>query len=140
MIKPLYKIIADPKAIPFLLRGLIKFAPPAELNDPSELTPNVIREEVEKSLYRLRRDGYTEQDLSNLQCQESLFQKLAPRFQAVKVPQTPEEATSLLRSAFYDQISVLEELLTDMVREVSSKVGLFCLSQRYDSLPMWAHY
>lgn len=138
--KALYKFIADSKAVPFLLRGLIKFTPPAELNDPSELTPNVIREEVEASLYRLRRDGYNDEDLSNLRCQQNLFQKLAPRFQAVAVPQTAEEATNLLRYAFYDQISLLEELLTDMAEEVSCKVGLFCLSQRYDSLPMWAHY
>ncbi|MEK6410527.1 MAG: DUF2971 domain-containing protein [Acidobacteriota bacterium] len=93
-----------------------------------------------KSLERLRTDGYTEEDMVNLRRQESLFQRLAPRFQAVKVPKTPEEATALIRSSFYDQISILERRLSETVLEVSSKVGLFCLSLRYDSLPMWAHY
>ncbi len=32
----LYKFISDSAALPFILRGLIKFTPPAELNDPSE--------------------------------------------------------------------------------------------------------
>ena len=138
--KALYKFIADPSAVPFLLRGLIKFTPIPELNDPSELTPNVITEEVMTSLDRLRTDGYTEADMINLRRQEYLFQRLAPQFQAVEVPETPEKATALIRSAFYDQISTLERLLSETVLEISSKVGLFCLSLRYDSLPMWAHY
>lgn len=136
----LYKFIADPGAVPFLLRGLIKFTPIPELNDPSELMPNVIPDEVMASLERLRRDGYTEEDMINLRRQENLFQRLAPQFQAVGVPDTPEKATALIRSAFFDQISILERRLSAMALEVSSKVGLFCLSLRYDSLPMWAHY
>jgi len=137
--KNLYKFIADPSAVPFLLRGLIKFTPPAELNDPSELTSNVIHEEVVKSLERIRKNGYTAEDMVNLRRQQNLF-RLAPQFQVVKVPETREQATALVRSAFYDQISILEQRLSDMLRGVSSKVGLFCLSLRYDSLPMWAHY
>jgi hypothetical protein len=137
---PLFKFIGDPTALPFILRGWIKFTRPAELNDPSELTPNVIHDEVLRSLKRLRRDGYTEEDMVNLRSQEHLFQRLAPQFQAVRVPNTPEEATSLIRSPFFNQISWLETRLNEMAREISSKVGVFCLSQRYDSLPMWAHY
>jgi hypothetical protein len=137
---PLYKFVADSSAVSFILRGLIKFTPPNELNDPSELTPNVIHDEVVKSLDQLRRDGYTDEDIVNLRCQQHLFQRLAPRFQAVKAPESPQEATAMIRSSFYDQISILERRLSEMVQEVSSKVGLFCLSARYDSLPMWAHY
>lgn len=136
----LYKFIADPSSVPFLLRGMIKFTPIPELNDPSELLPNVVPDDVRRSLARLRRDGYTEDDMSNLRRQENLFQRLAPQFQAVEVPGTREEATALIRSAFYDQVSVLQRLLSETALEVSSKVGLFCLSLRYDSLPMWAHY
>lgn len=136
----LYKFIADARAVPFLLQGLIKVTPPAELNDPSELTSNVIRDEVLKSRDRLRRDGYSEEDLLNLRCQERLFQQLAPQFQAVTVPATPAEATALIWSSFYDKVSTLERLLNATVLEMSTKVGIFCVSRRYDSLPMWAHY
>jgi hypothetical protein len=136
----LYKFIADPGAVPFLLRGLIRFTPIPELNDPSELLPNVILDDVMTSLARLRRDGYTNDDMINLRHQESLFQRLAPQFQVVRVPETAGEATALIRSSFYDQISTLEQRLNRTALEVSSKVGLFCVSLRYDSLPMWAHY
>jgi hypothetical protein len=136
----LYKFISDSAALPFILRGLIKFTPPAELNDPSELTPNVIPDEVMKSLDRLRRNGYTEEDIVNLRLQQNLFQRLAPQFQVVRAPDTPQGATDMINSSFYDQISILELRLSEMLREVSCKVGLFCLSLRYDSLPMWAHY
>ena len=130
----LYKFVADARAVPFLLRGLIKLTPPAELNDPSELTSNVIRDEVLKSRDRLRRDGYSEEDLINLRCQERLFQQLAPQFQVVTVPATPEQATALIWSSFYDKTSTLERLLNATVLEMSTKVGIFCVSRRYDSL------
>ena len=137
--KNLYKFIADRSAVPYLLQGLIKFTPPADLNDPSELTPNVIHDDVVKSLELIRKNGYTAKDLVNLRRQENLF-RLAPQFQVVSVPETPEQATTLVRSLFYDQISILEQRLSAMLEAVKLEVGLFCLSLRYDSLPMWAHY
>jgi len=63
-----------------------------------------------------------------------------PQFQAVSVPATPAEATALIQSAFYDNTGTLERLLNATVLEMSTKVGVFCVSRRYDSLPMWAHY
>lgn len=137
---PLYKYIDDPGALRLLLRGACKFTPIAELNDPSELIPNVIVEEIEASRTRLRRNGYTESDLFHLRCQGNLLRRLAPQFQAVSMPETREQATSHIRSSFYDNVSRLEQLLNETAREMSSKVGLFCLSRRFDSLPMWAHY
>jgi hypothetical protein len=136
----LYKFIADPEVVQFLLRGVAKLTPIPELNDPSELIPNVIMDEVKVSLARLRQQGYSEEDMLHLQRQGSLLQRLAPQFQAIDVPRTKERATAIIRSSFYDDIPRLEQLLNDTAREMSSKVGLFCLSRRYDSLPMWAHY
>jgi len=135
-----YKFISDADAAQFLFQGAIKFTPVAELNDPSELMPNVLLEEVKSSLARLRKQGYNDDDLHYLRAQGHLLKQLAPRFQAVSIPGTKEQATALIRSPFYDSISLLERLLDDTAREISSKVGVFCLSRRYDSLPMWAHY
>jgi hypothetical protein len=64
-----YKFVADPASVAYFLKGCIKFTPIHELNDPSELTSNVIVEDVVNSLARLRRDGYTEDDLIHLQHQ-----------------------------------------------------------------------
>lgn len=136
----LYKFIASPDALRLILNGMVKFTPISELNDPSELVPTMDPEAVRESLARLRLTGYSDEDMSHLRQQGNLLQTLAPRFQAVPVPATKAEASRLIRSAFYDSSSTLEQLLGDTAREMSSKVGLFCLSRRFDSLPMWAHY
>jgi hypothetical protein len=75
-----YKFVGDPKAVPHLLKGSLKFTPIQELNDPSELTSNVIIKDVVASLNRLRRDGYTDDDLAQLQRQGNLLQRLAPDY------------------------------------------------------------
>ena len=91
-----YKFIADSASVPYFLKGCIKFTPISELNDPSELTSNVIVEDIVASRERLCRDGYTENDLIYLQQQGHLLQQLAPDFQAISVPQTTAEATMLI--------------------------------------------
>lgn len=136
----LYKYIADPGAASFLLRGTLKFTPIAELNDPSELLPNVIENQVRDSLARLRRVGYSDDDMVDLRRQGALFQRLAPEHQVIDVPSAKEDATAIIRAPFYDQIDILVLRLKEAAREMSSKVGVLCLSRRYDSLPMWAHY
>jgi len=137
---PLYKYITDPGAVQLLFQGVCKFTPIPELNDPSELIPNLILDDVKASLDYFRQNGYTDTDMFHLRRQGMLLQRLAPRFQAIEVPDTREQATLLIRSSFYDDVPRLERLLNDTAREMSSKVGLFCLSRRFDSLPMWAHY
>lgn len=100
----------------------------------------MIVDEVEASLTRLRRNGYSDEDVLHLQRQGNLLRLLAPNFLAIDVPRTKEQATAVIRSPFYELMPVLEQRLSATAQEISSKVGLFCLSRRYDSLPMWAHY
>ncbi len=140
MLERLFKFVAEPTAVQSILKGAVKFTPIHELNDPSELSPTLVAEDVLSSLARLRRDGYSEQDLVHLQRQGHILRRLAPEFQAARVPRTADEATELIRSPAYDAVSTLESLLAETAREISSRVGVFCLSCRYDSLPMWAHY
>ncbi|HYN54173.1 MAG TPA: DUF2971 domain-containing protein [Methylotenera sp.] len=135
-----YKYIAGSSSVPYFLKGCIKFTPIPELNDPSELTSNVILDDVLHSLERLRTYGYSKEDLIYLQQQSNLLQILAPGFQAIDVPQSPSAATTRIRSPFYDRIPLLLSLLEQTANAISSKVGIFCLSKRFDSLPMWAHY
>ncbi len=78
--------------------------------------------------------------MTHLRQQGYLLKALAPKYQAIRVPASKSEASRLVRSSFYDSISTLEQLLTETAQEMSSKVGLSCLSKRFDSLPMWAHY
>jgi len=136
----LYKFLGNTAIARSVLAGSIKFTPIAELNDPAELNPTVNHEAVIASLRRLRETGYSQDDLIHLRRQGAVLQALSPYSQAVPVPSTPEEATRLIQSRFYDSTSTLERLLTQTARDIASKVGLFCLSRRFDSLPMWAHY
>jgi hypothetical protein len=135
-----YKFIADPAAARSILQGILRFTPIRELNDPSELAPSLNADEVLASLARLRANGYSQEDMIYLHRQGNLLQKLAPRFQAIPVPVSPEAATTQIRSPFYDALPTLERLLAATAEEISSRVGLLCLSRRYDALPMWAHY
>lgn len=78
--------------------------------------------------------------MNYLRQQGNLMRVLAPLRQAIPVPPTKEKATDQIRSPFYDNIPRLERLLDATATEMSAKVGLFCLTERFDSLPMWAHY
>jgi hypothetical protein len=136
----LYKFIGNVEDARFLLKGCVKFTPIPELNDPSELMASVTPDDVRRSLERLRKDGYTDGDMIHLRRQGKVLERLAKRFQAIGVPDTPDQANAIIASPFYDNIPRLETLLRETAQEISSRVGLFCLTRRYDSLPMWAHY
>ena len=124
----------------YLLRGEVRFTPPRELNDPSELLPLYDCESVRSSLAKLRSNGYSDEDLTALQQQGALLAKLDPRSMVVPPPKTLSEANRLVKSRFYDQADILGELLKRTMTTISSKVGVFCLTKAIGSLPMWAHY
>ena len=136
----LYKFIAGPDYIRSLLRGSVKFTPIPDLNDPSELSPVVVEDDVRKSLTRLRLEGYDNQEFADLRKQGHLLKRLAPECMKIPVPSSPEKATELIHSDFFDDIPRLKRMLYDTAQKISSRVGIFCLSERRDSLPMWAHY
>jgi hypothetical protein len=138
--RSLFKFVDNLGVVDFFLRGIVKFTPIRELNDPSELLPNLVAADVAASREQLLVKGYSKTDLAYLRKQGNLLSRLAPRFQAIPVPRTAKEATTVIRSAFYSDTARLEALLFETAEEMSRKVGIFCLSQRYDSLPMWAHY
>jgi hypothetical protein len=137
---PLYKFIGNPERARSILGGEVKFTPPSELNDPAELNPTFNRDAVTESLRILRTTGYSEQDMLHLGRQAAVLRILAPEFPRLSVPETPEEATMRIRSPRYDSTSDLDQYLMSMAEVIRSKVGFFCLSKRFDSLPMWAHY
>lgn len=136
----LYKFIRQVDALEFLLDGSLKFTPIPELNDPSELVPNVDFEAVATSRERLRREGYSHADMMHLRRQGALLRRLAPHQQAISTPESADMATEQIRSRVYDDTRSLERMLRQTAELMASKVGICCLSARMDSLPMWAHY
>ncbi|MER3472418.1 MAG: hypothetical protein C4330_14165 [Chitinophagaceae bacterium] len=136
----LYKYISSDIALKKVVGGNIKFATLDSLNDPTELLPKIYETELIESLREKRLQGYTENDLIDLKRQELLFKKLSPETMAIEAPKTIERANSTVKLPFFDNLDNLKKKFNKTVELMSSRCGLFCVSTRYDSLPMWAHY
>ena len=140
----MYKFISNSE--PFfdivrsLLQGEIKFSLIHELNDPTELIPSMVFDDVRKSRERLLQDGFSEEEFEYIRKQERLFQRLAPECQVVPAPASREKARELLQNQIFDREDYLKSALFKTAKIMTSRIGVFCLSRRYDSFPMWAHY
>ena len=136
----LYKFISGRDALVSCCEGFVRFTPIPELNDPSEMFAAVTPSEVEESLKRIRLNGYSDAEIEALRRQEALMGELAPEMLAVHVPKTREAINNLVKIGFYDRIDRLKPMLDHTVKLMQERTGIFCLSRRFDSFPMWAHY
>jgi hypothetical protein len=46
----------------------------------------------------------------------------------------------MLSISTYEDLNFMERRLFSTIKNIRARVGILSLSQRYDSLPMWAHY
>ncbi|MCU4161633.1 DUF2971 domain-containing protein [Acidiphilium sp. AL] len=136
----LFKFVGSAGAVQNMARGSLKFTPIEELNDPSELTPVMDRPAVRASLEALRNNGMTQDQFEWLQCQGAILDLLSPGEKVIPAPRTLEEANRILSIAVYDDLDYMEKKLFATIQNIRSRVGILSLSERYDSLPMWAHY
>lgn len=136
----LYKFVRTTGAVLGMARGALKFTPIDELNDPSEMTPVMDRLEVRSSLDLLRANGMTPEQFEWLQRQGAILERLSPRTKALEAPQTLAAVNRMLRWPVYENLEYMEQSLFLTIRNIRSGVGVLSLSERYDSLPMWAHY
>lgn len=136
----LFKFVASRSAVLNMARGALKFTPIDELNDPSELTPVMDRAAVRSSLELLRENGLTEDQFVWLRRQEAVLDRLAPAEMVLRAPRTIAEANRILSLAVYEDLDYMENKLFSTIKSIRAQVGILSLSERYDSLPMWAHY
>jgi hypothetical protein len=136
----LFKFVSSTHAVLNMARGSLKFTPLPELNDPSELTPVMSRAAVGKSLQALRLHGLTKDQYRWLRCQDAVLSLLAPQEKVLDAPRTLEEANRMLSISVYDNLDYMERKLFATIELIRANVGILSLSERYDSLPMWAHY
>lgn len=136
----LYKYISNPLALKSIVSGNIKFSTLSSLNDPTELLAKIIESDLTKSLHRLRKDGYTADDIIDLKKQEELFKILSPKTMVIPAPKSIDSANQIIRSSVYDNINYLRTAFEKTIEIMSERCGIFCVSSRYNSLPMWAHY
>lgn len=136
----LYKYISNPSALKSIVSGNIKFSTLSSLNDPTELLAKIIDSDLTKSLYRLRKDGYTPDGIVDLKRQEELFKILSPETMVIHAPKSVNSANQIIRSSVYDNLNYLRSAFEKTIEIMSERCGIFCVSSRYNSLPMWAHY
>lgn len=136
----LYKYVTSESALKSIVAGKIKFATLDSLNDPTELLPKIYESELLKSLEGKRTNGYSKDDLLDLQMQELLFRKLSPETMVINAPESIEKANLIVNLPIYSDLGYLKKMFNKTVELIASRCGIFCVSTRYNSLPMWAHY
>lgn len=136
----LFKFVNSAHAVLNIARGSLKFTPLNELNDPTELTPVMNRLAVRHSLKLLREKGFSKEQYHWLRYQDALLELLAPHHKVLRVPKTLTEANRILSISTYDNLDYMERKLFATIESIRMRIGILSLSQRYDSLPMWAHY
>jgi hypothetical protein len=136
----LFKFVGSTSAVLSMAKGSMKFTPIEELNDPSELTPVMDRPAVRASLEFLRNSGMTQDQFDWLQRQGAVLDLLSPEEKVLNAPRTLSEANHMLSISAYENLDYMERKLFATVKNIRARVGILSLSQRYDSLPMWAHY
>lgn len=137
--KDLFKFIASREAVLNLARGVIRFTPPDQLNDPAELLPIVDTVEFEDSLQRLRQTGFSAEQFEWLLCQGHVLDRLAPEIYRISVGSIAE-ANQQLQLPVYEDREFLSGKNAAAVALIRQRVGVLSLTERFDSLPMWAHY
>lgn len=135
----LYKYIARPEDVSHILEGRLKFTPPHELNDPSELTAAVDLEELRASLERYRREGYSEDEVVLLTRQAAVIGRLAPGYGGPP-PRDRSEASRRIHHQTFDNAALLVGFMDRLSATMADNSGVLCLTQTPDSQPMWAHY
>lgn len=142
----LFKFVADETAIESIANGNVKFTRMSELNDPLELFGKTDTKLMMESLEHYRKVGCNDEDLKNLTAQVYLLQKLTKnhKYRLSIVPKTPEEMNKILKMQFlHNEQNIIElgkQYLAEIRAEMLKNTGVFCLSEKYNSLPMWAHY
>ncbi len=135
-----YKYISSTNALKNIASGNIKFSTIASLNDPTELLVKVIEKELISSLNRIRKNGYTAEDIIDLKRQENVFRILSPETMVISAPDTVEQANQIIKSPIYDDLDYLKNQVNKTVDLMTERCGVFSTSSRCNSLPMWAHY
>jgi hypothetical protein len=136
----LYKYISSAVALKNIVSGNIKFATVSELNDPTELLANLTQNKFIESLSNLRKTGYDLNGIEDLKKQEELFRILSNETMIIKAPTSIEQANQTIKLDIYDNFEYMRKQFNKTIDLMSNRCGIFCVSSRFNSLPMWAHY
>ena len=100
----------------------------------------IIDNDLNESLHRIRMYGYTKEVIIDLKRREELFKILSPVTMVIPAPNSIDKANRIIRASVYDNFNYLRSEFEKTIEIMSERCGIFCISSRYNSLPMWAHY
>ena len=149
----LFKFVDSVEAVRAMCDGQLKFAPFYELNDPSEGADVHNSEAFERSLQPLLVQGYTDEQFNCLLAQFQ-FAKAMKIEGLEDIPTDIKSAQKRLIKEFEsinknDTATAFRDILTKLAEKLRGNLNFtkddyalhyFCLTKRYDSLPMWSHY
>lgn len=141
MSKPFYKFLKDNDnhdALIGSISGDIMFSKIPELNDFSETFALTDREEIQKSLLKIRHNKLDDQSLKMLAKHAEFLNKfsLDKVFSVVKL-----FGNRIIPNSHIDNVvNVLPEMLNEINKIVQDETGIFCVSEKVNCFPMWAHY
>ena len=148
----LYKYL-PPSRFDVIEQSMFKFSRPDDFNDPFESLPYVaglMSSETVDSLYKENIETYLDQ-IKN----ESILKHL-PKKDLAKIPKEAMKLISSMTMGQAQKMIDIKYLFKDLILKYPEKIdgsiasvfkkkwnelfGIFCLSEKYDNLIMWAHY
>ncbi|WP_176407165.1 DUF2971 domain-containing protein [Fibrobacter sp. UWB4] len=156
-----YKFLHDDEnhtVLKSCLDGNLLFSRIPELNDFSETFAVADKEEIDRSLAEMRRDGCSEEEQRCFYEHVELMEKVFPEFKNVF---ESFKSLNLSRPFPFSQIGGLIQMVAGNGLEINplnkmmnilpsflqltneliqDRVGIFCVSEDVDNFPMWAHY
>ena len=141
------------------LDGNLLFSRIPELNDFSETFAVADKEEIDRSLAEMRRDGCSEEEqrcfYEHVELMEKVFPELKSTFEPFSSLDLISQPFPFLKMNGLDRLiagmglpknllnkitNALPSLLQSMNETIQNKVGIFCVSKTVKNFPMWAHY
>jgi len=124
-----------------VLNGRVRFTEYVHLNDPYETEVSLTPQALRRSLEALRKRGLREDEIAALKRQEMLLRRVAPEFVRISATQlSDEQINRVLNLSIYENADFMISEFRDLQNRLRERVGLFCLSARWESHLMWAHY
>ena len=138
-----YKFVSDASNDLSVLKsfcaGTIKFSRIPDLNDSSEECITTNFKEYRSSLKKMQKEGLTVDDRQTLKKHLNLLCKINPadknqllqRFNCLMENDKPLD---------FKSFEYATEELKKAHKEILNKVGIFCVTKKITSFPMWDHY
>jgi hypothetical protein len=130
----LYKYFS-PSLAQVLENGKLRYSPPSVLNDPFELKPHISAIAPESEIIK----KYIEVAAPQMQSLKAEFSAKVGR--AVSEDELFKLLFSVMPLKYVtEQVNLRSSQVQTTLAEQFEKVGMLCLTEKYDNLLMWAHY